>query len=181
VEDIAEALAKIHRILEGHRNNLPHDERGRIAHILREISKKEHVFEEGTRKVQKIIERISKLGSKQLQERKDRMAKASGKEKQILQEEIEREEEKLRSEKALLDFQTRQRQHLEAFNKLLLQAVEQISHSPYPYDAKPYLEKARLVLRDVIALLKEMRTLEKRLLQLTKAEHALLRKERQAA
>ena len=118
---------------------------------------------------------------KQLQELRDRMAKASSEEKQIIKAKIEREDEKIKIERALLEFKSKQGHHLEGFNNLLRAAVEHISHSPYPYDAKPYLDKARIVLKDIFAPLKEMKSLEERLVQLTKEERALLKKERQAA
>jgi hypothetical protein len=181
VDEIAEALAEIQRAVENYHNSLPQEERKKIAHILQVISRKEDIFKEGIKSLQKIFERIGAIDRKHLHDLKNRMDRVPSKERPVLKAEIEREEEKLKIEKALLDFQTRQDQYLDAFNKWLRLAVEHISHSPYPYDARSYLSHARVVLKDISVLLKEIKALEGKLMRHTKAEQSLLKKERQAA
>jgi len=108
------------------------------------------------------------------------MAKASGSKRKILKAEIEREEEKLKIEKAILDFERKLGQYLNSFNKFIMVAVDHIRGSHYPYDAKTHLAKARLVLKDISEMLRETKALEKRLIRLTKVGKRYLKKEREA-
>jgi len=57
-------------------------------------------------------------------------------------------------------------------------AVDHIKISSYPYDAKPQLVKARMILKDIFEILEETKRLEKRVIKLTKVEKRLLKKER---
>jgi hypothetical protein len=181
ISDIADALAEIQHTVETHKNNLPDEERQKIALLLRSMSKKEDVFKENVSNLQKIFQSIDFLDEKQLKGLKERMAKASGSEKKVLQAEIIREEEKLRIEKSALNLQNKLGEYLNYFNKLLGQALEPIRAGTYPYDAMPYLSKARIVLKDISEILKETKALEKRLIKLTKLEKNLLREEREEA
>jgi hypothetical protein len=181
IDDIAQALADIQHTVETHKNNLPREERERIAHILQLVSKKENVFNKSIWSLQKIFKSTDLLDEKQLQELKERMAKVSGSERKFLKAEIMREDEKLKIEKPVLDFQNKLEDYLNYFNKLLGMALKLINTGTYPYDAKPHLAKARVILKDITNLLKEMKVLEKRLISLTKAEKRLLKKEREIA
>lgn len=49
----------------------------------------------------------------------------------------------------------------------------------YPYDAKPYLDKSRVILKDILGILKEIKILEENLLKMTKLETKLLNKEKE--
>ena len=117
IDDIAEALTEIQHTVETHGNNLPSEERQRIAQILQVMSKKEDVFKRGISNLQRIFQSTDLLDEKQLQDLKERMAKASGSKRKILKAEIEREEEKLRIEKAILDFERRLGQYLDSFSE----------------------------------------------------------------
>jgi hypothetical protein len=181
VEDIAEQLAEIQSIIKTHRNNLPREERERIAHILREISKEEQVFTRNIAKLKKLFEGIDTVDLKHLQELKERMAQVQGKEREMVKAEFREEGEKLKLEKAIFDLEKKLGQYLASFNQYLVSAVDHIRSSPYPYDAKPYLEKASVVVKDIIELLKETKALEEKLVRLTKLEKRTLKKEREAA
>ena len=179
VGDIAESLAEIQRIIESHRNNLPQDERLRIAHLLEEISGKEAILNKGLHEVRKLFQEIEVHDAKQLQEIKERMAKADGKERQILKAEIKEGEEKLEIEKTIVGLEGRLARSVASFNECLGLTVQHIKDSPYPYDAKPCLAKARVILRDISEILKEVKGLEERIIKLTKLEKRLLKKERE--
>ncbi len=178
IDDIAEALAEIQYTVETHKNNLPKEERQKIAALLQSMSKKEDVFKKNVSDLQKIFQSIDLLDEKQLQKAKERMAKASGSEKKILQAEIIREEEKLRVEISALDLQNKLGEYLDYFNKLLRQALGHIKAGAYPYDAMPYFAKARVILKDISEIVKKANILEKRLIKLTKVEKKLLKKEK---
>jgi len=82
-------------------------------------------------------------------------------------------------EKAIFDFEKKLGQYLTSFNQCLTSAVDHIRGSPYPYDTKSYLEKARGVLKDIMEMLKETKALEEKLIRLTKVERKFLKKEQQ--
>ena len=181
IENMAEALAEIQQIIETHKNNLPREERERIAHILKEISKKEELFNKSVQNLRKLFQRIDIIDLKELQELKERLAKVDDKERQIVKAEIREEEEKIRIEKAILEFETRLGQYLNSFNGFLMEAVDHIRGSPYPYDANAPLVRARVVLKDILEMAKETKALEEKLVRLTKSEKKLLKKERETA
>ena len=181
VQDIAEQLAEIQQIIETHKNNLPREERERISSILGKISKEESVFNRSVAKLKKLFQRIDKVDIGHLQELKERLAKVDGKEREIVRAELAGEEEKIKIEKAIFDFEKNLAQYLTSFNQYLTSAVDHLKNSPYPYDAKPYLEKARVVLKDIMEMLKETKSLEEKLIRLTKVEKKFLKKERETA
>ncbi len=181
IDDIAESLAEIQRIIDSHRNNLSTEERKRITRILKEISKREEIFKKSVQKLQKTFKRIESVDVTQLKEKKERIAKVEGKERKVLKAEIAADEEKLIIEKKILEFEERLDQHMNSFNKYVSRAVEHIRGSPYPYDAKPYLEKARAIIKDISEMLKDIKVLEEKLIKLIKAEKGLLKKEKEVA
>jgi len=181
VEDIAEQLAEIQQIIETHKNNLPREERERISSILGKISKEENVFTRSVAKLKRLFQRIDKVDIEHLQELKERLARVDGKEREVVRSELAGEEEKIRMEKAIFDFEKKLAQYLTSFNQCLTSAVDHLRSSPYPYDAKPYLEKARVALKDIMEMLKETKSLEEKLIRLTKVEKKFLKKERKTA
>jgi len=178
IDDITEALAEIQHIVETHKNNLPTEERQRIAQILQVMLKKEDIFKKSILNLQRIFQSTGFLDEKQLQELKKRMSKSSGEKRKNLKVEIEQEEEKLKIEKVIYNFEIRLGQYLDSFNKLVMTAIDRIKVSPYPYDAKTYLSKARVLLKDILKMLKETKALEKRLIRLTNIEKKFLKKEK---
>jgi hypothetical protein len=175
--DIAESLAEIHQIIQTHRNNLPREERDRITGILKEILKKETIFTKSVQKLRKIFQRIGVADANQLREQKERMAKADEKEKDILTKEIADQQEKLKIEKSILEFEERLNQYMNSFNEFIRLSIEHLRASPYPFDAEPHLGKARVILKDISEMLKETKSLEEKLVKLTKVEKVLLKKE----
>jgi hypothetical protein len=181
IDDIAERLAEIQLIIETHQNNLPSEERQGITQTLRAISEKEGLFRAASVKLEKTFRQIGGADTELLQELKERMGRAKGDERQVLKKEIDVQEEKIRIEKSIIDFQTKLEQFIESFNRYLGSAVNAISQSAYPLDSKPHLSEARLVLKDISNLLAEMKALEGRLVELADSEKALLKKERKTA
>jgi len=181
VEDIEKALSEIERIIEANRNNLPRGERERIAGILNQIGKDENIFRDSIRSLQKLFQRLDVVDAHHYQELKERLAKATGKEKKLLTVELEAQEEKLRLEKSIFELEGRLGQGLNSLHQLLSAAVDRIRRSPYPYDAKGPLSQARVVLTAILAFIKEAKALEDKLVALVKAERKLLKKERGVA
>jgi len=177
VEDIEKALSEIERITEANRNNLPRGERERIAGILNQIGKDENIFRDSIRSLQKLFQRLDVVDAHHYQELKERLAKATGKEKKLLTVELEAQEEKLRLEKSIFELEGRLGQGLNSLHQLLSAAVDRIRRSPYPYDAKGPLSQARVVLTAILAFIKEAKALEDKLVALVKAERKLLKKE----
>ena len=178
IDDIAKSLAEIQRIIDSHRNNLPTEERERITRILKEISKREEIFKKSVQKLRKTFKRVGSVDVTQLKEKKERLEKVDGKERQIIKSEIAADEKKLILEKEILEFEEKIDQYMSSFNKYVVQALEHIRTSPYPYDAKPYLDKARGTLKEISVMLKDIKALEDKLVELIRAEKGLLKKEK---
>ena len=56
-----------------------------------------------------------------------------------------------------------------------------IRGSSHPDDAKPYLNKARIILKEILEIIKEIRVLEGNLIEMTKLETKLLKKKKNTA
>lgn len=181
IEDISRALDEIQQILESNRNNIPREERERIAHILDQISKDEDIFKRSVRNLQKLFQRLGAVDAKHFREIKDRLTKATGKEKRLLKAEIADEEEKLTIEKTIFEFERKLGQSLKKFNQFIISTVNHIRGSPYPYDAMGPLSQAGAILKNILQMIKETKALEEKLISLTKVEKGLLKKERKVA
>ena len=169
---------EIERIIEANRSNLPREERERIAGILNQIAKDENIFGDSIRGLQKLFRRLDVVDAHHYQELKERLAKATGREKKLLTAELEGQEEKLRLEKSIFEIERKLGQGLNSLHQFLRAAVDRIRRSPYPYDAKGPLSQARAVLNEILALIKEAKVLEDKLVGLVKVERKLLKKER---
>ena len=178
LDDIAESLAEIQRIIDSHRNTLQQKDRETISNILKAILKKEEILKKSILNLRKVFQQIGVTDANQLKEQKERLAKVDGKERKILKAEIAAEEEKLEIDKKIIGHEENLDQYINIFNKHLGLAVECIRNSVYPYDAKPYLEKSRIILKEIFKILKEIKLLEENLLKMTKLETNLLNKEK---
>jgi hypothetical protein len=181
VEDIANALNEIEQIIESHKNNLPKEERVRIAQILNKISDKEEIFKKSVRSLQGLIQRLGTVDAQNYGDLKERLEKATGKEKRLIKAEIEDEEGKIGIERTFFEFERKLTQTLSSFNQHLKVAIDQVSSSPHPYDAVGPLAEARKVLINIIEMIKETEQLEEKLVNLIKTEKKLLKKERRVA
>ena len=70
-------------------------------------------------------------------------------------------------------------QGLGDFNNLLRQAIHILNSSAYPDDALPHLAQARLILKDMMGIIEKIRPFEDSVVQLTKTEKSLLKKEKE--
>jgi hypothetical protein len=181
VNDMAEAMAEIQRIVEANDNQLSRPEREKIASMLQKMSNSEEIFKKELWHLQKILEQINTADVKQIENLKERLKKASEKERHILKVELEQEEEKLKIEKTILDLEKRLNQYMDSFKKFIGQSAEHIGRQEYLFEVKDNFAKARVVLRDISEMLQITKTLEKKLVSLTKAEQNLLKKEKETA
>ncbi|PKN62620.1 MAG: hypothetical protein CVU57_23515 [Deltaproteobacteria bacterium HGW-Deltaproteobacteria-15] len=181
VEDIAKSLEEMQKILEAHRNNLPREERERIAKILGRISGEEDLFKRDVLNLHKLFQRLDAVDAAHFKELRERLGKASGKEKKLIQEELEGEEEKIKIEKTIFELDRRLIQAFNAFNKYVGGSLVHLRESPYPYDALPQLSQAGKVLQSIMAMIKEAEALEEKLVALGKLEKKLLKKELETA
>jgi hypothetical protein len=181
IRDMAEAMAEIQRMVESNNNRLSRPEREQIASILQKLSNNEGIFKKDMLTLQKIFQQINTTDAKQIENLKERLKKASEKEKQILKVELEQEEEKLKIEKTIFDLEERLNQYIDSFNKFLRVAVDRVGTPEYLFEVKNNLAKARVVLKDITEMLQIAKSLEKKLVDLTKTEQKLLKKEKESA
>jgi len=181
VEDISAALDKIINIIQTHQNELPKKEREKIVRLLEQISKDEGIFKKNVQNLQRLFQRLGTVDAQHFRELKERLEKSSAKEKKLIMAEIEGEEEKLKIEQEVLEFERRLTQALNSFNQFLKSAIDHIRSSPYPYDAVHPLAEAKKVLTAILDMIKETGQLEEKLLSLAKTEKTFLKKERDVA
>lgn len=180
IEDIATAIDETLRLIETHRNNLPKEEREKIAKLLNRISKDEDIFKKNIRRLLKLFQRLGAIDAQHFRELKERLEKASGKEKKLIKAEIEGEEEKMKMERTVFEFERKLTQALNSFNKFLKEAINHIRGSPYPYDAVHPLTEAKKTLENIGTMIKETALLEEKLVELVKSEKKFLKKEGEA-
>jgi len=181
ITDIEESLVGMIQVIESHNANLNTQDRKRIADTLKNISKKEDLFLKPLQNLKQILQRLRILDDKQFKEMKTRLDRTTGKEKQTLGNEILMEEEKMKAEANIMVLEQRLEQCLSSFNNLVRQSIQVFNSTAYPGGAIPVLSKARLVLKDTIGIIDEMRRFEDKLLQLTKNEKRILKDEKNTA
>jgi len=153
---------------------------GKITHNLIKISKDENIFKKKVLNLQKLFKHIGTVDSEHYKELKERASKTEGKERQILEAEIRNEDEKLRIEKMIFEFERKLDQSLNMFNQHTIRALNVIKGSPYPYDALYPLKQAGTILNGILEMIKETKALEEKLIEMTKVEKKLLKKEKKA-
>jgi hypothetical protein len=181
IQDMAEALAQIQRIVESQHNNFSNEERLKVADYLKKISNSENLFKESFMNFQKTSEQIDLMDEKQLSDLKRRAETVNDKEKQIIMAEIEREEQKLKTQNSFRTIGEKLTKSIQSFNQSVSYAVENLKGPQFYYAAKEGLAKARLTLQEIFEMLQRVQDLEKRLLHLSNAEKGLLKKEKQIA
>jgi hypothetical protein len=180
IADIEESLVELMRTIEAHNDNLSTQDRMKIATTLKKISRKEDLFLKSLRNLKQLLPRLHTLNQQQLQEMKNRLEHATGKDKDALQQEIAMEQEKLRLEGEIMAIGEKIEQGMAAFTNLIRQAIQVLNNSTHPSDANPHLAEARLVLKDMMGWIEKIRTYEDSVVQLTKTEKSLLNKEKEA-
>ena len=181
IEDMTESLADIQYCLETNNGTLIGEDRQKVATLLKEMTKKEEHFKERLKSLQKVLQRVVRMDVADLAELERRHSKARGKQRHILQEEIKSEKRKIETEKVVAGYEAKLGQAIEAFNQCMGAAFDHVSRSSYPLGAKPYLARARQILKDISDMLKEMKEQEKKIVKLIKEEESLLKHERKAA
>lgn len=178
LEDISEALAEIQKTVEGDRNKLSQEDRFKIIRVFESIFKKEALFKKILEKVSDLFKQIEIRDVKQFKELEKRMATAEENEKRILKVEMKGEQEKLKIEKTINQLESRLNRCIIYLNEHLRLANQKMKNSPYPYDAKPSLVKAREALKEILEISKETKIMEKKLVRLTKTEKKWLNNEK---
>ena len=98
-----------------------------------------------------------------------------------LEKEIFIEEEKIKIEQNVLALEQKLEQGMDYFNNLLRQAVQVLNSTAYPADAAQNLSQARMGLREIMAIIVKMKSLEGDLVKLTKGEKNLLNDDKKKA
>jgi hypothetical protein len=179
IDDIADSIAQIQRLVETHRDNLPASEKEKIFAILTGMLKKEQLFKKGLKNLPVLFKRLGVVDADELQKLYERLEKADGKQRKILEVEIAGEEEKLKIEKSIIAFEQRLAEFVEAFNQRIELAVQQMRPaSAYPQDAVVHLLNARVVLNEMSQMLRQVKALEDKLISRVKKEKTLLKKEK---
>ena len=179
IQDMAEALAEIQRIVETNKNNLPRQERQKIATTLQKTLNKKDIFKKGLLNQKKIYQNIDSVTEEQLQELKDRMAKAPEKEREILNLEIQQEQEKLKIGKTIIEHEQMLDQWINSFIKLIETSIQHMRGTMYYQKVKEYLSEARIILARISELIQKMKIFEEKLIKITEEEKKLLKKEKE--
>ena len=178
LEGISEALNEIEKLVETHQNALPVHERERISTLLGQISKKDRIFLRGIENSKRLLERIRRQDIRDVSAQAQREKNVTGDEKRVVKAQIGDEDEKLGIENTFLELEGHTKRYLVSFNTAITAAGERIRQSPYAYDAKPFLARARELLSQLTEFVRQTRQLEEKLLGLCKTEKKLLRREK---
>lgn len=181
IKDIEESLVEMIRIIQTDSTNLTTQDRARIAETLKRISGREDVFLKTIQNLKQLLLQLRVLDVKQIQEMKNRLARATGNEKQALEKEIFIEEEKLKAESDVVALEQKLEQGMGAFNNIMRQTVQVLNSSAYPAEAVPPLSQARMILKDIMDVIEKMKKCEENLQRLTKNEKNNLKVEMKTA
>jgi len=181
ISDMEESLVEMVRIIQANSTNLTTKDRAKIGDTLNKISKSENVFLKTLQNLKQILLRLRVLDDKQMLEKKNRLARSNGKEKEALEKEIYLEEEKIKAEQNVIALEQNLEKGTGYFNDLIRQSIQILNGSAYPADAIQPLSQARMALKDIMEIINKMKSLEDNLFQLSKGEKNLLKKEKKEA
>ena len=128
-----------------------------------------------------MIQQLGRVDRNQLEEKKNRFRKSNGQEKELLQAEIKREEERIIVEETVVELESRLVMNIQEFDRRIAMIVEFLRGSQNPGDAMPFFTRARRVLRDIRTIDMGLQDLERRMVSLLKEERRLLTEESQTA
>lgn len=181
VKDMEESLVEMIRVIEAHNTNLTTKDREKISAALKNISKKEGLFRKTLLSLKQLLQRLRVLDEKQIQEMRNRMNRADGKQRQNLEAEIFMEVEKMNIEREVLALEEKLEQGIEYFHNLMRKAIETLNGSAYPGDAIQSLSEARMTLKNIMDFIDKMKKQELILLEISRNERNALKREKNAA
>ena len=175
--DISASLNEIQKIVGQRGNGLSRQDREPIAKHLGKILGNENILKQDLVRLKTLFARLRILDSQQLTEKLQRLKQVAGGEKDILQKEIAHEKEKITLGKMVADLEARMEQDVKLFEQEMKNSVEVLAKSMAPTAALVPLRQAQKILGDMVVVVKGMRDLEQKILQLVKVEEQLLGKE----
>jgi hypothetical protein len=147
-----------------------------ISEKIRDIASRENLLMSQLGSLRQASERVESFDLKGFKDLKARRDKVPDKEKSIVKEEILIEKDKILSEEKLREMESEVMRYDKDFRYSLNMAVECL-RSNQPNQAREWISKAIRAEEEAVNILKEMKSLEDRLLKLTKMEFRTLRKE----
>jgi hypothetical protein len=173
-KEIVENLKEIGKIID----EFGDTDRGRrlISEKIRDIASRENLMMNQLESLKQISERVESFDLKAFKDLKTRWDKVPDKEKSIVKEEILIEKDKILSEEKLREMESEVMRYDKDFRYSLNMAVASL-RSNQPNEARDWVSKAIKAEEEAVNILKEMKSLEDRLLKLTKMEFRTLKKE----
>ncbi len=173
-KEIIEDLKEIAKIIDEYGET----DRGRglIAEKIRDIAPRENLILNQIASLKRLTERIEEFDLRTFQELRARWDKVPEKEKNVLKEEILLEKDKILSEGKLKEMESEVMRFDKDFRYSLNMAMASL-RSNQPAQASDWVSKAIKAEQEAVNILKEMKSLEDRLLRLTKLEFRTLKKE----
>lgn len=181
VRDMEESLVEMIRVIEAHDTNLATKDRDKIAASLRNISRKEGIFRKTLLDLKQMLQRLTILDEKQIEEMRTRMKRANGKQKQDIEAEIHMEVGKMNIERDVLVLEEKLEQAITYFHSLMRKAIEILNGSSYPADAIQSLSQASETLKNIINLISKIKEQELILTDISRKERSALKREKNAA
>lgn len=90
---------------------------------------------------------------------------------------MKNDKQKRELERTILALEGNLEKYIQEFDTLIRSAVDSLSKSLLPIDARPYLIRSKQILEEIARILEQIKELETRLAKLTKHEQRLLAKE----
>ena len=157
-KDIIQRILSILQILET--EGVTPFARKKIADKLVGIADSEHKIEKRLREIETSANNLKRSDTNHIDQLREQLARAQGKERDRLQRETELENEKLRLSRAVENFGQRINGFLEDFKTALRSAAEIIGRSSYPLDGRPYLQRAIQIEQEIRRELRAIEGLE---------------------
>ena len=172
-KDIIQRILAILQILET--EGVTPFARKKFAGKLVGIADSEHSIEKRLRDLETANANLKRSDADHLNQLREQLAGAQGREKDRLQKEIELENEKLRLHQAVETLGQRIASFMEQLKTTLRSAAEIIGRSSYPLDARPYLQKAIQIEQEIRRELRAIEGLEGEIGKLAKTEKDFLK------
>ena len=181
IDQIANLLRNIEKIVREHGQSLTGEDRRQIANQLQKAMGQERLFRQKLYRAKNQMDKMRFIGAKELNQLKVRAQNADGPTRKLLLMELARNTEKLHLEQAIKKADAQLSQGIQSFEKELRFAMQGLQANANTRLINANLQKASEAFKANQETILTIENIQKRLLRVIREEHQLIKVEERAA
>jgi len=172
VDDIMDRLDQIEKIITEN-PSLDQNQVNSIRIYLQEISKKETVFRKNYNDVTYRFGQLGRMDSERVQRLEDDLNTASDAQKRFIETELDIERKKIEHDRVIINYKRNLDSLIISFNDMINATISQLNNQPET--TIPGITKAKGALKQINALIANIKQLERELISLHKTQRELFK------